>query len=179
MIYLLNKQSVIFECMARLPIDTLTIVKRLQEAGFALPQAEAQVQVLLDLIALQESATKTDIRKLRILSKKDIRETESKLRKEIQETEAKLRKEIQETEKRLEAKIQETEARLRKEIQETEKRLEAKIQETEKRFQLQLQETEARIRTDIYRSQARVVFWVAGLIAAQIPIFYFLQHYLN
>jgi nucleosome binding factor SPN SPT16 subunit len=157
MIYLPNKQSVIFECMARLPIDTLTIVKRLQEAGFALPQAEAQVQVLLDLIALQESATKTDIRKLRILSKKDIRETESKLRKEIQETEAKLRKEIQETEKRLEAKIQ----------------------ETEKRFQLQLQETEARIRTDIYRSQARVVFWVAGLIAAQIPIFYFLQHYLN
>ena len=239
--------------MPRRPIDTLHLVKRLQEAGFSPAQAEAQVEVLLELYALQETATKSDLKKLRILSKKDIaqtearlqaeiekvrlelRETEARLQAEIRETEARLRAEIEkvrselrETETRLRAEIRETEARLQAEIQklridlqkteaqlkadteklryevealrleveklkislqetekrlelniqETEKRLTLNIQETEKRLLLNIQETEARLRTDILRAQVRIVLWIAGLIAAQIPIFYLLRRFL-
>ena len=210
--------------MPRRPIDTLHLVKRLQEAGFSPAQAEAQVEVLLELYALQETATKSDLKKLRILSKKDIAQTEARLRAEIRETEARLRAEIEkvrlelrETETRLQAEIRETEARLQAEIQklridlqkteaqlkadteklryevealrleveklkislqETEKRLTLNIQETEKRLLLNIQETEARLRTDILRAQVRIVLWIAGLIAAQIPIFYLLRRFL-
>jgi len=250
--------------MPRRPIDTLHLVKRLQEAGFSPAQAEAQVEVLLELYALQETATKSDLKKLRILSKKDIAQTEARLQAEIRETEARLqaeiretearlqaeiekvRSELRETEARLQAEIRETEARLRAEIekvrlelretetrlqaeiretearlqaeiqklridlqkteaqlkadteklryevealrleveklkislQETEKRLTLNIQETEKRLLLNIQETEARLRTDILRAQVRIVLWIAGLIAAQIPIFYLLRRFL-
>jgi len=239
--------------MPRRPIDTLHLVKRLQEAGFSPAQAEAQVEVLLELYALQDAATKSDLKKLRILSKKDIAQTEARLQAEIRETEARLqaeiekvRSELRETEARLQAEIRETEARLRAEIekvrleiretetrlqaeiretearlqaeiqklridlqkteaqlkadieklryevealrleveklkislQETEKRLTLNIQETEKRLLLNIQETEARLRTDILRAQVRIVLWIAGLIAAQIPIFYLLRRFL-
>jgi hypothetical protein len=228
--------------MPRRPIDTLHLVKRLQEAGFSPAQAEAQVEVLLELYALQETATKSDLKKLRILSKKDVAQTEARLQAEIRETEARLQAEIEkvrlelrETEARLQAEIRETEARLRAEIekvrlelretearlqaeiqklridlqkteaqlkadteklryevealrleveklkislQETEKRLTLNIQETEKRLLLNIQETEARLRTDILRAQVRIVLWIAGLIAAQIPIFYLLRRFL-
>ena len=221
--------------MPRRPIDTLHLVKRLQEAGFSPAQAEAQVEVLLELYALQDAATKSDLKKLRILSKKDIAQTEARLQAEIRETEARLQAEIEkvrlelrETEARLQAEIREGEARLQAEIQklridlqkteaqlkadteklryeveafrleveklkislqetekrlelniqETEKRLTLNIQETEKRLLLNIQETEARLRTDILRAQVRIVLWIAGLIAAQIPIFYLLRRFL-
>jgi hypothetical protein len=217
--------------MPRRPVNILHLAKRLQEAGFS----EAQVEVLLELYTLHETATKSDLKKLRLLSKKDIaqtevrlqaeiRETEARLQAEIRETEARLRAEIEkvrlelrETEARLQAEIRETEARLQAEIQklridlqkteaqlkadieklryevealrleveklkislqETEKRLTLNIQETEKRLLLNIQETEARLRTDILRAQVRIVLWIAGLIAAQIPIFYLLRRFL-
>jgi uncharacterized protein Smg (DUF494 family) len=47
--------------MPRLPIDTFRLIKRLQEAGFSPAQAEAQVEVLLELYALQETAKKKDV----------------------------------------------------------------------------------------------------------------------
>jgi hypothetical protein len=34
-----------------------------------------------------------------------------------------------------------------------------------------MRETEARLRADIHRSHNRVILWVAGLIAAQVPLF--------
>jgi uncharacterized protein Smg (DUF494 family) len=67
----------------RLPIDTLLLAKRLEEAGFAPAQAQAQVQVLVELMALHETATNTDIKRLRVLSKKDLRLTETLLRKDL------------------------------------------------------------------------------------------------
>ena len=203
--------------MPRLPINTLHLVKRLQEAGVPPAQAEAQIEVLLELYALQEAATKSDLKKLRLLTKKDIAKTEARLQAEIRETEARLQAEIRETEARLQAEIRETEARLQAEVQklqvdlrqtearlkadieklryevetirleveklklslqETEKRLSLTIQETEKRLLLSNQETEARLRTDILRAQVRIILWIAGLIAAQIPIFYLLRHFL-
>jgi hypothetical protein len=74
--------------MPRLPIDTFHLIKRLQEAGFSPAQAEAQVEVLLELYALQETAKKKDVIKLRFLVKKDIALTQAKLRAELQEVEA-------------------------------------------------------------------------------------------
>ncbi len=149
--------------MARLPLDTLRLVKRLEEAGFPPAQAEAQIQVLIELLTMQEAATKTDIQKLRLRTKRDLRLTEAQLRKEIQQSEAQIRKEIQQLD-----------AQLRKEIQETEARLRAEIE----KVQLQMKEMEARLRAEIYRSHNRVIFWVAALIAAQIPIFYLLKRLL-
>lgn len=138
--------------MARLPLDTLRLAKRLEEAGFPPAQAEAQIQVLIELLTMQEAATKTDIQKLRLRTKRDLRLTEAQLRKEIQHLEAQLRKEIQETEARLRAEIE--------------------------KVQLQMKEMEARLRAEIYHSHNRVIFWVAALIAAQIPIFYLLKRLL-
>jgi uncharacterized protein YlxW (UPF0749 family) len=124
--------------MARLPLDTLRLAKRLEEAGFPPAQAEAQIQVLIELLTMQEAATKTDIQKLRLRTKRDLRLTEAQLRKEIQAMEARLRAEIE-------------------------------------KFQLQMKEMETRLRAEIRRSYNRVIFWVAALIAAQIPIFYLLK----
>ncbi len=181
--------------MPRLPINTLHLVKRLQEAGVPPAQAEAQIEVLLDLYALQEAATKSDLKKLRLLTKKDIAKTEARLQAEIRETEARLQAEVQ----KLQVDLRQTEARLKADVeklryevetirleveklklslQETEKRLSITIQETEKRLLLSNQETEARLRTDILRAQVRIILWIAGLIAAQIPIFYLLRHFL-
>jgi uncharacterized protein Smg (DUF494 family) len=149
--------------MTRLPLDTLRLAKRLEEAGFPPAQAEAQIQVLIELLTMQEAATKTDIQKLRLRTKRDLRLTEAQLRKEIQQLEAQLRKEIQQLETQLRKEIQETEARLRAEIE---------------KVQLQMKEVETRLRAEIYRSHNRVIFWVAALIAAQIPIFYLLKRLL-
>jgi len=184
--------------MLRLPIDTFHLIKRLQEAGFSPQQAEAQVEVLLEIYALRETASKNDVRKLRFLVKRDIALTEAKLRAEIQELEAKLRADTE----KVRAEVRETEARLRIEIEkvraEVEKlradvekvrsevennrleveKLKLSLQESEKRFLLHLNETEARLRADILRAQVRVIGWVAGLIAAQIPIFYLLKRFL-
>jgi uncharacterized protein with gpF-like domain len=157
--------------MARLPLDTLRLAKRLEEAGFPPAQAEAQIQVLIELLTMQEAATKTDIQKLRLRTKRDLRLTEAQLRKEIQQLEAQLRKEIQQLETQLRKEIQQLDAQIRKEIQETEARLRAEIQ-------LQMKEVETRLRAEIYRSHNRVIFWVAALIAAQIPIFYLLKRLL-
>jgi len=127
--------------MARLPLDTLRLVKRLEEAGFPPAQAEAQIQVLIELLTMQEAATKTDIQKLRLRTKRDLRLIGAQLRKEIQAMEARLRAEIE-------------------------------------KFQLQMKEVETRLRAEIRRSYNRVIFWVAALMAAQIPIFYLLKRLL-
>jgi uncharacterized protein YlxW (UPF0749 family) len=127
--------------MARLPLDTLRLAKRLEEAGFPPAQAEAQIQVLIELLTMQEAATKTDIQKLRLRIKRDLRLTEAQLRKEIQAMEARLRAEIE-------------------------------------KFQLQMKEMETRLRAEIRRSYNRIIFWVAALMAAQIPIFYLLKRFL-
>ncbi len=170
--------------MPRLPINTLHLVKRLQEAGVPPAQAEAQIEVLLEIYALQEAATKSDLKKLRLLTKKDIAKTEARLQAEVQ----KLQVDLRQTEARLKADIEklhyEVETirleveKLKLSLQETEKRLSLTIQETEKRLLLSNQETEARLRTDILRAQVRIILWIAGLIAAQIPIFYLLRHFL-
>jgi DNA-binding transcriptional MerR regulator len=72
-------------------IDTLKVAKRLREAGFTEPQAEAVIAPVQDGTETAELATKSDLVGLRVEVKADI---------------ASLRSELRETELRLEAKIE-------------------------------------------------------------------------
>ena len=94
-------------------LDTLRVAKRLREAGFTDPQAEAVVASMQEAAEGAAFATKADLDSVR-----------GELKAEI----TALRSELHETELRLEAKIRETELRLEAKIRETELRLEAKIE---------------------------------------------------
>jgi DNA-binding transcriptional MerR regulator len=72
-------------------IDTLKIAKRLREAGFTDPQAEAVIASVQEAAEGAEFATKRDLQELRSELKADI---------------AALRSELRETELRLEAKLE-------------------------------------------------------------------------
>jgi len=88
--------------------------------------------------------------------------------------EAATKTDIQKLRLRTKRDLRLTEAQLRKEIQAMEARLQAEIE----KGQLQMKEVEIRFRAEIHRSYKRVIFWVAALIAAQIPIFYLLKRLL-
>lgn len=100
--------------MSVVAFDTHKFAKRLREAGFTQPQAEAVTQAVqeaasIDLTALAtkqdlaevqrdiaelRQATKTDIAELRQTSKSDVREAELRLEAKIAETKADLLKTI-------------------------------------------------------------------------------------
>ncbi len=73
-----------------MPFDTLAFVKRLETAGVPSAQAEAQVEMLSDVIKkveetrMQESATKGDIDLAKMELQKEIREVELKLEAKIE-----------------------------------------------------------------------------------------------
>ncbi len=83
-------------------IDTLKVAKRLREAGFTEPQAEAVVAAVQEATGGADLATKTDIVDLRSALKAEIADLRSELKAEI----ADLRSELRQTELRLEAKIE-------------------------------------------------------------------------
>ena len=83
-------------------IDTLRVAKRLREAGFTDPQAEAVVASMQEAAEGAAFATKADLDSVR-----------SELKAEI----AALRSKLRETELRLETKLRETELRLRAKIE--------------------------------------------------------------
>ena len=76
-------------------IDTLKLAKRLREAGFSDPQAEAVVATVQEATAGAEVATKGDLEAATVA-----------LRAELNAAAAALRYEIREAELRLEAKIE-------------------------------------------------------------------------
>lgn len=67
-------------------IDTLSISKRLQQAG-ATPQLAEEEAILWSELISCEMATKQNLLDATIQSKKGIKEAEAKLRKEIKESE--------------------------------------------------------------------------------------------
>ena len=79
-------------------IDTLKIAKRLREAGFTEPQAEAVVAAVQEGTEGAELATKIDIA--------DLRTEIAALRAELKAEFADLRSELRQSELRLEAKIE-------------------------------------------------------------------------
>jgi len=65
-------------------IDTLKVAKRLREAGFTEPQAEAVVAAVREGAEGADLATKADIAELRAELKADIREAELRLEAKIE-----------------------------------------------------------------------------------------------
>jgi hypothetical protein len=65
-------------------IDTLKVAKRLREAGFTEPQAEAVVAAVREGAEGTDLATKADIAGLRVELKADIREAELRLEAKIE-----------------------------------------------------------------------------------------------
>jgi hypothetical protein len=76
----------------RAGIDTLEIAKRLRNAGFSEPQAEAVTGVVRDArdADLSELATKADLAPI----KADLAQLEARLRAELSQLESRLRTEI-------------------------------------------------------------------------------------
>ncbi|WP_130472313.1 coiled-coil domain-containing protein [Candidatus Magnetaquicoccus inordinatus] len=72
------------------PFDTLAFVKRLETAGIPAAHAEAQVEMLSDVIKkveetrLQELATKGDVREVELRLEAKIETTKAELRRDIE-----------------------------------------------------------------------------------------------
>jgi uncharacterized protein YlxW (UPF0749 family) len=101
-------------------IDTLKVAKRLREAGFTEPQAEAVVAAVQEATGGADLATEADIAELRTELKADIAELRTELKADI----AELKAEIAE----LRAEVRAAIADLRSELRQSELRLEAKIE---------------------------------------------------
>src|SRR6266481_3954171 len=83
-------------------IDTLKVAKRLREAGFTEPQAEAVIAAVQEGTEGANIATKADLAEFRTELKADIAALRTELKAEI----ADLRSELRQAELRLEAKIE-------------------------------------------------------------------------
>jgi chromosome segregation ATPase len=101
-------------------IDTLKIAKRLREAGFSEPQAEAVVATVQEAAQGADLATKGDLAEVRT----DLREEIGELRAELKADIAGVRAEIADLRSELKAEI----ADLRSEMRQSELRLEAKLE---------------------------------------------------
>lgn len=110
--------------MAALAIDTLKFAKRLREAGFSDPQAEAVVATVQEASAGADLATRSDLAELRSGIRLEIAELRAELKAEIAELRADLKAEIAELRAELKAEI----AELRAEMRQLELRLEAKLE---------------------------------------------------
>jgi DNA-binding transcriptional MerR regulator len=83
-------------------IDTLKVAKRLREAGFSEPQAEAVIAAVREGTEQAGVATKADLAELRTELKAEIGELRTELKADI----ADLRSELRQSELRLAAKIE-------------------------------------------------------------------------
>jgi hypothetical protein len=83
-------------------IDTLKVARRLREAGFTDPQAEAVIATVQEAGEGAELATKGDLAELRAEFKAEIAELRAEFKAEI----AALRSGLREVELRLEARIE-------------------------------------------------------------------------
>ncbi len=83
-------------------IDTLKVARRLREAGFSEPQAEAVVVAVQEGAESGDLATKRDIADLRGDTQRDIADLRSDTKRDI----ADLRNEMHEMEQRLVARIE-------------------------------------------------------------------------
>lgn len=94
-------------------IDTLKVAKRLREAGFTEPQAEAVIAAVQDGTEGADLATKGDLNEARTALKVEIAELRTELKTKITELRAELKAEI---------------ADLRSELRQAESHLEARIE---------------------------------------------------
>ncbi len=110
--------------MAALAIDTLKVAKRLREAGFSDPQAEAVVATVQEAAEGADLATRSDLAELRSEIKFDLAELRAELKAAIAELRAELKAELAELRVELRAEI----AAVRAEMRALELRFEAKLE---------------------------------------------------
>jgi len=87
-------------------IDTLKFAKRLREAGFSDPQAEAVIATVQEASESADLATKADLAGLRTELKAEIGALRTELKAEIGALRTELEAAVREAELRLEAKIE-------------------------------------------------------------------------
>jgi hypothetical protein len=87
-------------------IDTLKVAKRLQEAGFSEPQAEAVVAAVREGSENADLATKRDLTDFDVALRRDLADLDVALRSEISGLRTELKAEMREMELRLEVKIE-------------------------------------------------------------------------
>ena len=87
-------------------IDTLKLAKRLREAGFSDPQAEAVVATVQEGTVSADLASKSDLDATAAALRRDLDASTTGLRNELNTAVATLRSEIREAELRIEAKIE-------------------------------------------------------------------------
>jgi DNA-binding transcriptional MerR regulator len=99
--------------LAALAIDTLKFAKRLREAGFSDPQAEAVIATVQDASEGADLVTAADLGAVRAELKADIAELRAELKADIAELRAELkagiaavRSELREAELRFEARLE-------------------------------------------------------------------------
>jgi hypothetical protein len=107
--------------MRTVAFDTHAQVKRLVAAGFTETQAEAEVQVISELIE-DQLATKRDIESIRLeiesirreieLLRLDMKEMETGLRRDIASMETGLRRDMKQMETNIQRDIKESESRM-------------------------------------------------------------------
>ena len=143
-------------------IDTLQVAKRLREAGFTDPQAEALTAALQQATEGAELATRGDLAEARTELKAKIAELRAELKAEIAELRAELKSEIAELRAELKADI----AAVRNELREVELRLEATVRESELRLEAKIEAT----RSDMQAMKTDIMNRVFGLILGALIV---------
>ena len=106
-------------------IDTLSMTRKLKDAGFTPQQAEAQAEVFAELVG-SDLATKRDLKELEVALKRDIKDVELK----ISQVEANLKRDI----KDIDLKITQVEANLKRDIRELELKMDKGNSDTQARL---------------------------------------------
>jgi DNA-binding transcriptional MerR regulator len=86
-------------------IDTLKVARRLREAGFSEPQAEAVVTAFQEGAESADLATKRDLTEAVMASKRDLAEAVGQLRSEMREMELRLKLEIETAARHTESRL--------------------------------------------------------------------------
>ncbi len=166
-----------FDVMA---IDTLKFAKRLREAGFSDPQAEALVATVQEAAEGSDLVTKVDLGEARAELKTDISELRTELKTDISELRTELKTDISELRAELKADISELRAELKADISELKADVAAvrsELREVELRFQARLEAVKADILSRVFGLiLGAVVVNVVAIVGAMFGVAKLLGH---
>jgi hypothetical protein len=141
--------------MGAIAFDTLKFAKRLKEAGFTEPQAEALAAAEAEFIE-DNLATKRDIIELR----RDLKELEVALKQDI----AELKRDMKELEVALKRDIKELEVALRTEI----KQLDVKIEQIRVGLKHDIEELRVELKRDMKDIEYRMTIKLGAMLVIAV-----------
>jgi hypothetical protein len=98
-------------------IDTLKVARRLREAGFSEPQAEAVVAAVQEGAEGADLATKRDVTEIAVAAKRDLDEIAAAAKRDLDEIAAAAKRDLHEVRGELRSEMREMELRLKLEIE--------------------------------------------------------------